>query len=297
MRNLAILPIALLLLSCQDNMAADNTMAVDETNDTASTGDTRPKEPCPAIENMLATAEDCADLTALQSDVKPGPAALDAPAAMVRGKTYEVTLVIDRKKPAPSPPPPPPPPPPSPEPVEMNVMDTVENDTAVMGNMADEIEPAAGPPEDVDAPPTANEVVAELPGEDTSFQPQVGRYMTAELIGSGFNIKLISPAEPIQVIPQGGQGRWQWEVVPTMGGQRRLTVKTQAVGIVDGKPVALGNGGGKHEVAVTVSLRDRVWDALTGAPAWIKALTAILVALGGLIAAWLVIRNRLKNKA
>lgn len=176
-------------------------------------------------------------------------------------------------------------------------METVENDTAPLENQADPIEPAAGPGDEADAPPTANEVVATLPGEDTTFQPQVGRYMTAELTGSGFSIKLMSPAEPMQVIPQGGQGRWQWEVSPTMGGQRRLTVKTQAVGIVDGKPVALGNGDSEHEVAVKVSWPDRIWDAIVAAPAWIKAVTAILVALGALIAAWVPIRKWLKSRA
>ena len=292
MRKLALFPIAVVLASCNAEQAADNMMDVGVT---ASANESRPKFPCEAIENMLATAEDCADLTALQKDVRPGPAALDAPDKMVRGKTYEVTLVIDRPKPAP--PPPAPPLPPQTDPGENamdsveNVMDSVSNVAETDTNMSDAIEPAAGSRDDETDAPTANEVVAQLPGQDTTFDPQVGRNMTAELTGSGFDIKLISPSKPTQVIPQGGQGRWQWEVKPTMGGQRWLTVKTHAVGIVDGKEVPLGNGGSEHQVAVKVSWPDRIWDALTAAPAWIKAVTAVLVALAALGAAWVPIRK------
>ena len=102
MRKFALLIItSFTLASCDQRSAsfnADENMVAD---------DSEPKFPCKAIENLLATAEDCADLTAMKEDVKPGPAALDAPATMVRGDSYEVTLIIDRPEPPPPPPPPP----------------------------------------------------------------------------------------------------------------------------------------------------------------------------------------------
>ncbi|MGZ8334016.1 MAG: hypothetical protein ACXWUZ_12850, partial [Allosphingosinicella sp.] len=50
---------------------------------------------------------------------------------------------------------------------------------------------------------------------------------------------------------------------------------------------------------VEVSLRDRIWDTLTAAPDWIKAVTAVVVALGGLLTAWYALpwfRRRRREK-
>lgn len=281
MRNFALIPLAVLLLSCTEQRA-DDTMNADD----IVGNDSRPKFPCEAIENLLATAEDCADLTAMQEDVKPGPAALDALASMVRGKTYEVTLVMDRPKPAP---------PPSPsldlgpdgnaiDAVE-NVSDPVRNASDAIANADEPLEPAAGSANMIDAAPTANEVAAELPGRDTRFPAQVGRYMKATLTGVGFDIKPLWPLDGVREIPRGGQGRWQWEVIPRMAGQRRLTVQTQAMGKVDGKMVPLGNGDTSQDVDVTVSWSDRFFDFVKYATGRIDLLTAFFVALAALIGA------------
>ena len=286
MRFLTFLQAALLLASCSGEQAADDTMNAD---DALAAEDTRPRFPCEAIENMLATADDCADLTAMAKEVRPGPAALDAPATMSRGRSYEVTLVLDRPKP----PPPPPPPPAPPEPADdaSNAMDAVTNDVAPDANMADDVEPAAGPSNQVAAAPTANEVAAELPGQDTYFPAQVGRYMTATLTGLGFDIKPISPFDGMQEVARGGQGRWQWEVTPTAEGKRRLTVKTQALGKIDGRFIPLGNGDTAQDVDVTVRPWDRFWDWVKEATKGIDALTALFVALGALIVAIKPIRQ------
>ncbi len=186
MRILALSPLLLLgLAGCGSNESlTENASEVTE-NGADTTVDTRPKIFCDVI-GERTTEEDCEDLRALQMDVRPAPAALDAPAAMTRGKPYEVTLVVDRPEPPAPPPPPPPPPPPEPDDNAVNLVDN-----AVAPEPGDRSsENAVGEPM-----PTANEVVAELPGEDHPFRANVGRYMVATLTGSGFAIKLISPED------------------------------------------------------------------------------------------------------
>ena len=50
-------------------------------------------------------------------------------------------------------------------------------------------------------------------------------------------------------------------------------------------------------VTVEVSLRDRIWDGLTAAPNWIKAVTAVIVAVGGFLTAWYGLPWRRRRKA
>jgi hypothetical protein len=147
-----------------------------------------------------------------------------------------------------------------------------------------------------EATPSANEVVAALPGADVEFQAKVGRYMSATLDGSGFIIRPLSPQDPLQEVPRGGQARWEWEVVPQKGGDLRLTVTTQAFGIVNGVRKPLGNASTSKSVEVEVSIPDKLHDMLGGVPAWIGLLTGILVAIGAALAAGLKIRKSWRDR-
>lgn len=294
MRALALVPILLMIGACSSNEAAENAMNVDETIETgvnaADEVTAAPTIFCPIIEDR-ATQDECDDFNALNADVRPGPSALDIPQKMVRGRAYTVTLVIDRPL-AEAPPPPPPPPT---EDMSANAVDEV-SDENVVDTVTDENAVAEYAVEPGETPPSANEVVANLPGADVAFQARVGRYMSAELEGLGFAIRPLSPQDPLQEVPRGGQGRWEWEVIPQKGGELQLTVKTQAFGIVNGKRKALGGASTSKSVDVKVSWGDRLRDLLGGIPGWIALITAILAAVGGALAAWLKIRKSWRDR-
>jgi hypothetical protein len=268
---------------------------------------------CPAVEQRVSAA-DCEDLTRADSEVRPGAAAFTAPDPMLRGQTFEVHLVVDRRSPkeiraieAPAPG----------QEAEVSPPltrsagpggpgeDPAANTAATgeegpsQGNLAEATEdPAAnaaaaggeGPSQGNlaeatdDPPPTPGQVVEPLEGKTERFYPKVGRHMRAELVGQGFDI--VAKSEASQQIPLGGNATWIWSVTARKGGSQPLTLITVVEGVADGHHFVLASTPTVRTITVEVSLRDRIWDSLTGAPAWIKALTAVIVALGGLFTAW-----------
>lgn len=297
MRLLFLAILAMPLAGCGGDQSAYNAgfenAAADETDGNAADSAIveEPKIWCEVIEERV-TEEECQDFQALKDEVRPSPSAVDVPEPMVRDRAYTVTLVIDRSLP---------PQPPEPLPtgegnglatenavdsMGENAMDAGVADNAVTENAS---EPA-------DLPPTANEVVAGLPGSDHPFQAKVGRYMSADLIGSGFAIRRLSPSDPLQEIPRGDQGQWKWEVIPQKGGRLELTVNTQAFGVVNGKRKPLGGASTTKSVEVDVSWGDWFRDLLGSIPGMIGLVTAIVVALGALVAAALKLRRDWRHR-
>jgi hypothetical protein len=244
---------------------------------------------CDVIQRRIAVS-DCQDLRTLAADVRRGGAALNAPDPMMRGQKAQVTLVVDRRSPeliarldadtvaAGNPP------------LTANGKDGASADSNAVatdpGNVFENAaDPAAGGEDQTDGP-TPVDIVGKMPGTVEEFAPKVGRFMSAELIGQGFDIRRISPDTASQEIPAGGQATWTWEVTARQEGQRTLTVRTTVEGEVDGRRYPLANSQTVKAVTVKVSAYDRVGDWLDAAPLWLKRVTAILTALGALVGAW-----------
>lgn len=241
---------------------------------------------CPAVEQRVRPA-DCEDLTRADAEVRQGAAAFNVPDPMRRGETFDVHLVIDRRParkiriidpPRPG------------GPAASNV--SAGDD----GNQADDPAVKSAPP-DSDGPnagnsaadfeddaPTPGQIVDPLEGKAERFYPKVGRHMRAELIGQGFEI--VARSEASQQIPIGGNATWVWSVTALKGGPQPLTLVTIVEGVADGRRFVLARTPTVRTVTVEVSLGDRIWDTLNAAPAWIKAVTAVIAAVGGLLTAW-----------
>jgi hypothetical protein len=254
---------------------------------------------CPAVEQRVSPG-DCEDLNRADAEVRPGAAAFNVPDPMRRGETFEVHLVIDRRSPMairvieePL----------AAEPAVDPALDTASNaaastdDPSLTGTGSGEdpttgASPTSGgaPPSVGQAPamedqaPTPGQIVDGLPGTAERFFPPTGRHMRAELVGDGFGIR--AETEASQQIPLGGQASWVWSVTAKKGGTRALTLITVVEGVVEGRRFVLARTPRVKTVNVEVSLRDRLWDGFAGAPDWIKSVTAVLVALGGLLTAW-----------
>lgn len=299
-------PVMALVAGCaqESSMSADeNAMDVEMAAEEAPE---QPKILCPAI-NVRITEEECADVTALKSDVRPGAAALDVPNPMTRGRSTQVTLIIDRRplsdirkleaeaeaeaEPEPS----------TPDPDSMNAVDSLDGNAVATPGPApsDDVNMVVntnGEDTDVEAAPTPEQSISELPGQDYGFRSEVGRFMRASLAGQGFKIQLISPEDAVLEIPAGGQGSWMWEVTPTQGGVRSLTVKTEAIAVVNDKQIPLGNGQTSKTVMVDVHPIDSVKDFLVALPDWLKLISGALVAATALVIAWFQFRKSLRSK-
>jgi len=266
---------ALILLSaCDPGAAANNTVGI-EVIEEAAASNVSETVYCEAVEQSVP-AEDCAELTRQDAAVHRGAAAFNVPDPMSRGETVEVHLVIDRR--------------PArlirrieagPTSQDLNTMEDLPISNDSMGN-ASSADPAGI--EDDEPAPTPGQVVDTLEGRPERFYPPVGRNMRTELVGQGFDI--VPKTELSQQIRLGGQATWIWEVTARQGGQRSLTVFTMVEGVVNGRRLVLDRTPKVRTVRVDVSTRDRLWDALAAAPAWIKLLTTIVAAFGGLLAAW-----------
>jgi hypothetical protein len=250
---------------------------------------------CKAVEQRVSP-EDCEDLTHADAEVRPGAAAFNIPDPMKRGETVSVHLVIDRRSPK-----------------EIRIIEERPKDVSPVpeGNVATgapdtnasaESPDANGaaetqvPSPDVPEPaPTPGQIVDRLEGTPDLFFPPVGRHMRAELIGQGFDIN--AKSESSQEIPLGGQASWVWEVTARRGGNQSLTLVTIVEGVANGRRFPLAKTPKVRTVVVEVSIPDRIRDTLAEAPGWIKALTAILLALGGLFAAWRKLWSRGRSES
>ena len=305
---LILAALALTSCSCAPNRSAENTTDVDATvaGDNAVENVVEPTNAadsvfCDVVQERVS-ATDCDDLKALASNVRPGAAALNVPDPMTRGRTYAVSLYVDLR---------------DIDEIEQidaaaaaatNAMDDMMNDvdldvsnavdTANVSGMDDVVanedvamnaDAAAPPPPQHrsrrSAPTPAARAEAEE-GRDVAFTAEVARRMRATLSGQGFDIRAISPADGVITISDTGSGRWEWEVVPRQGGNRTLTVRTEAVGRVGNRDIVIGDSTTSKSVKIMVSRADRVREFLTETPVWLKLLTAVLVAAAALLGAW-----------
>jgi hypothetical protein len=234
---------------------------------------------CDEVGRRVSEA-DCADYERLAESATQGMAAFNAPDPMQRGETHMLQLAVSYAPPEPAPEQPS-----AAEPVapELNADDA-------QGRAQSE-RPAPPAP----APLTPVETVDDLPGQTVEFEPLVGRFMRAELTGVGFEITPRSPAS--QEVTPDSVTTWSWEVVAEQGGARSLTLTTVVEGCTASgeECVPLRSTTQNYTVNVEVGPMDQALDFITATPDWIKAVTAVLVALAGLIAAWFGVRNALRR--
>lgn len=292
-RKLVIVPSLVLLglvAGCGGGDMAANNVAVSGED---PLGEPQAGVYCPAVEARVSP-QDCEDLTRADAEVRPGEAAFNAPDSMQRGKPFEVHLVIDRRSPQ-----------------EIRIIEdrlevpgedagnSVNGHDPAMGNTAssggENLQDPKAPPAAEEPAPTPTQIVEPLQGRTERFSPPTGRHMRAELVGEGFKIE--AKTEASQQIPLGGQGNWMWGVTAQKGGTQALTLVTVVEGVAGNRRFVLARTPRVRTVLVEVSLRDRIWDIITEAPDWIKAVTAIVVAVGGLLTAVYAVPSRRRRKA
>jgi len=199
------------------------------------------------------------------------------------GKPVTVALAISYAPPAPTPPPPP--------------VDAPESDVAASDEPAEtsdapaETEGAAVRPKHAirataapDTQVSPSDSVEGYEGPTVPYDVVVGPRMTATLTGEGFEISPRGP-QP-QDLTRGETIMWTWRVTPREEGVHilRLITAVEAPG-PDGEHLKLQSTTRQAEIQVSIGFWGRVWAFLTGAPAWLKAVTGVITALTALLVA------------
>jgi hypothetical protein len=260
---------------------------------------------CPVVERRIPK-EDCEDLAAIEDQVKEGTGAFNVPDPMTRGEATTVVLVVDRRSPE-----------------QIAALEAARNEVSEGGAVENAVDDAAGEASDAPLNGTMSENVADsgagtspatnggptpservepfegetpservepFEGETETIIPQVGRFMSADLVGEGFEIEALTSAS--QEIPPGEHATWQWSVKAIREGVRTLTLKTIVEGVVDGQRYPLARTETTTTVTVEVRAGDRVADWIDATIGWLDRMKLLLLAIAGVIgAAWLVWRN------
>jgi len=274
--GLTSLAICILLAACQqaeqENPGAPSEIVVSQSRvdpadlvDCAATG--RP-----------TTEFDCNRAVRAEAEVREGVAAIEWPRDLQRGRERTIYLTVGNAQPArPG--------------IEAG---TVEEPGSAAGDVdAPDVGEA---PTAESPPPRPDDPEPEIPDRETvAYTPLVGRFMSAELTGPGFEI---SPSGPVsQELPPDSSITWAWTVKPLRKGIQRLTVTTR-VEFVDssGDRVPLRASTQRKDVEVTVSPVDQVREWLTDWPGWLKLIGGVFTALAGTLAAWFGLRRVIRNR-
>ncbi|MXO59512.1 hypothetical protein GRI89_08155 [Altererythrobacter salegens] len=243
---------------------------------------------CDAISDY-ATAEDCADFQKQADRQTEGTASFNAPNPIKRNDSFTVWLAVAAN------------PPPASRGTEAT--DTKEPTPDPRDAATDEAESPRGDPQPIADPepalavaPRPGEIIAKMPGRPKEFTVTVGERVKAVLQGDeAFQIE--AKSEPVQRVHLGSpypSTMWRWEVTALRGGDHTMTITTVAQ--------AIDREGNYHDLTPTseslsfqvqVTPLQKIEEGVKGAPTWIKAVTAIFVALAALIAAIKSVRDGL----
>ncbi len=271
-----IAALALTLVGCGQGTEYATEAPAPATEESAAGGN----EFCAEVGRRLAPA-DCADLRQLADTAEAGAAAFNAPDPMRRGETHTLQLAISYAPAANQAP-------------EGEAAEDAESPPEERTGPADALSVDAGRASPAPNPATPEEVVDPLQGETVQFTPLVGRFMRAELIGTGFEITPLTPTS--QEVLRDSVTTWSWRVVAQEGGQRVLTLRTVVEGCTaDGQCYPLRSTSQNYDVQVTVGLLGKVQDVLTAAPTWLRLLAGVLTALAVLVGAWFGLRNAFRK--
>ena len=112
--------------------------------------------------------------------------------------------------------------------------------------------------------------------------------MEAQLTGTGFDIKAVTPA--LQGVTSEQTTRWQWEVTPTERGRQTLYLSLSAHIDVAGNDAPLVLRTFDREIQVNITAGQRVSGFVQGNWQWLWA--AIVVPIAG--AVWGLLKRRKK---
>jgi hypothetical protein len=144
---------------------------------------------------------------------------------------------------------------------------------------------------------TPAQVIAALPGTPVNFTPKVGRHMSAELSGAGFDI---SPSGPQTMDLGDGVTTWEWKVTAKEEGAKTLVLKTVVNGVdAKGDLVALQSTVKDVPITVKVGAWQTALDLLSGLPAYLNQIKLVLLALTGVVGAalglWAALHGRRRS--
>lgn len=227
-----------------------------------------------------ATAEDCESAQKTHEKVETGTALIEWPRSIRRGERAVIRLEVGN----------------TPRPT--STADDVTDAAAL------EVVPSATDQSATDTEESASSNASEPSREteeaagaveSTPYAPFVGRFMSAQLTGAGFEI---TPSGPVsRELPPNSQIDWEWVVIAKHDGLQTLVVTTY-VEFEDaaGKRIPLGVTQKAQQFDVKVGVLGWIEDLLIGLPEWLKRVTAVLVALTGLVGAYFGLRRVLKNR-
>lgn len=246
--------------------------------------------PCEETGTQL-TIEDCEAAKYWLHKAKVGTAALSAPTRMWQGQTKRITLAVGTAPPpkqSTEAQPEPAQPPPEAEPHRSQ--DGKLKLTQVPMSSA-----TAAPKSKVGKTPhqKAEEAADKKDFQVIDYYPFVGRRMSADLSGGGFDIKRISDYS--QMVSDGAVTTWEWEVTAKDYGRKKLVIKT-AVEMIDSRNqhVPLKATTEYKEIYVIIG-PDGVLDWIKSLPDWLKGIAAVITGVGALGAAWRKLREKRKG--
>jgi hypothetical protein len=142
--------------------------------------------------------------------------------------------------------------------------------------------------------PTPSQRVEPYEGRTETIIPKVGRYMSADLVGDGFEIKAMTARS--QEVPPLEQATWEWSVTPKVKGPHFLTLKTVVEGEVEGRRYPLARTETTKRVTVRVGPGDRLADFFDGAIAWLNRMKLLLLAIAGVVGALWLLKAKIGGK-
>jgi hypothetical protein len=139
------------------------------------------------------------------------------------------------------------------------------------------------------------QMVGKIGGRPTPYGLPIGRFMSAELLGEGFDIDPKGPQS--KEVPMDSVTTWEWKITAREEGLRTLILKTTVNAVApDGRYLPLRSSTKNQSIHIKVSAWDRFWNIIAKLPGWLKAITAVVTAAGALIAAILGLRHRAKKE-
>jgi hypothetical protein len=241
--------------------------------------------PCEVTGTQL-TDEDCKAAKDSLSQVKQGTAAIGVPTWMWQGETKIVTLALSNM------------PPPD---VSPSMQSTPEpSPSQAPSNPAPT--PAATPvirPQPRPPIETPNDKVSKTEGSKKrkviDYSPFVGKRMSAELTGDGFDIQPLFDKSD-QPLVDNAITTWDWKITAKDFGTKTLIVKTNVVMINSrGKPEPLTPTTEYKQVVVRIGFA-AIFNGIKNVPDWLKVMTAILMGVAALVGAWKALKALFDSK-
>lgn len=235
--------------------------------------------PCEITGTQL-TAEDCIAARQCLNQVRKGTAAVSLPKWMLQGHTKVVTLAVGTMPP--------------PE-KTVNARLKHSSDTS-LGSVSDSnfMDSSAQVLSDSQPtfqhPPVTPHAIVSMAGDTEKvnvidYYPLVGKRMSAELTGDGFDIKPLFDRND-QLLMDDAVTTWEWKITARDYGKKMLIIKTNVVMInSQGNPEPLTPTTEYKQIEVYIGFSG-VLNWIKSLPEWLKGIAAILAGVSAITGAW-----------